>query len=323
MDKIDRIFQLHAIFRARRTPISFRELSEKLGCSKATLHRALNLLRDYLHAPIELDEAAGGYRYAPGDKAYELPGLWFTAQELQALAVMQRLLKDTGGGLLEEHLGALGKRLEELTGHKRLHLGEAGSRLRFPALAARPVGPAFQDVVAATLQRRQLRIHYHSRGTDEHTLRVVSPQRVVHYREAWYLDAWDEQKSGLRSFSIDRISAASALEQPAREIAESDLDAHFASSFGIFGGRPDKIAVLHFSAERARWVADEQWHPHKEARFLEDGTYELRIPYRDARELVMEILRHGAHVRVIAPEQLREEVKMQLRQALGRYEDPF
>ena len=66
MDKIDRIFQLHGISHARKTPISLHELTRPLECSKSTLHRALNLLRDYLHAPIEFDEDAGGYSYAIG-----------------------------------------------------------------------------------------------------------------------------------------------------------------------------------------------------------------------------------------------------------------
>lgn len=321
MDKVDRIFQLHAIFRSRKTPISLPELLRRLDCSKATFHRALNLLSDYLHAPIEYDEEAGGYRYAPGAKAYELPGLWFSARELQALAVIQRLISDLGGGLLEEHLAPLAKRLEELTSHKRLNLQETASRLRFPALAARPVGAAFEGVVAATLQRKQLAFHYHSRGSDQHTDRTVSPQRVVHYREAWYLDAWDPSKEELRIFSIDRISEPTILAEAARDIPDETLDRHYASAFGIFGGAADSVAVLHFSAERARWVADEQWHPNKEARFLPDGTYELKIPYRDPRELVMEILRHGAHVRVISPPRLREEVRASLAQALAQYRD--
>jgi len=139
VDKFDRIFQLHAILASRRTPISREELEAKLECSKATLLRAISTMKDYLGAPIEFDRDAGGYKYvgsrdakASGGAAYELPGLWFTANELQALAIMRRLLKDAGGGLLEEHLGPLAKRLDDLTRHQRLNLGEAASRLRFP-----------------------------------------------------------------------------------------------------------------------------------------------------------------------------------------------
>src|SRR6185312_13137801 len=96
-------------------------------------------------------------------KAFELPGLWFTARELQALAVLQRLLKDAGGGLLEEHLAPLARRLGDLTAHQRLNLGEAASRLRFPSIGARSVGKEFDTVASATLQRRKLWIEYHAR----------------------------------------------------------------------------------------------------------------------------------------------------------------
>ncbi len=101
---------------------------------------------------------------------------------------------------------------------------------------------------------------------------------------------------------------------------DAELDAHFASAFGIFGGKADKQAVLVFSAERARWVADEKWHPEQKGRYLDDGRYELRVPYKDARELCMEIMKHGPHVEVVQPLGLREEVRDQLRQSLCQYE---
>jgi proteasome accessory factor C len=321
MDKFDRIFHLHAILADRRTAIPLEDLMARLECSKPTIHRAINVLKDTLRAPVVFDAAAGGYRYAPasGEGTFELPSLWFTPAELQALAVMQRLPKDVGGGLLTEHLGPLSKRLDELTRHRRLNLGEAASRLRFPAIASRPAGAAFQAVASATLQRKKLWIEYHARSSDERSERTVSPQRITHYRESWYLDLWDEGKSALRSFAIDRILKAVPLDEKAVDIPEADLDAHYASSYGIFGGQADKVAVLRFTKERARWVADEVWHPEQQGKRLEDGSYELKIPYRDSRELVMDILRHGPDVVVMEPGSLIEAVKDRLKGALERY----
>jgi proteasome accessory factor C len=319
MDKFDRIFRLHAVLNGRRSAISAGELLERLGCSRATLHRDIALLKDYLHAPVEFDADGRGYRFSTASGTYELPGLWFSAAELQALVFLQRLAEDSGGGILQEEIKALSRHLSALTKHKRLHLDEASTRLRFPALVARSAGTAFPSVLSSTLRRKQLRFGYHSRGSDERTERIVSPQRVVHYREAWYMDAWDEKKQKLRSFSIDRMSNALEQNESARAVPESELDEHFGGAFGIFGGRPDKKAVLLFTAERARWVADEVWHPKKSARYLEDGSYELSVPYRDSRELVMEILRHGPHVKVIAPETLSQEVAKQLTAALSQY----
>jgi proteasome accessory factor C len=325
MDKFDRIFHLHAVLSTRRTAIPLEDLMARLECSKSTLFRVINEMKDFLHAPIIYDAVAGGYRYESSQRVstYELPGLWFTGKELQALAVMRRLVADLGGGLLEEHFGPLARRLEELTRHQRLNLGEAATRLRFPSIAGRPVGASFQDAMSATLQRSKIWLEYHARGTDERTERTVSPQRVTHYRESWYLDAWDEGKDALRSFSIDRIRRLTVLKDRAFDVPEEELDRHYASSYGIFGGEADKLAVLHFTHERARWVADEQWHPEQQATYLADRTFELRIPYRDSRELIMDIMRHGPHVRVISPASLLDEVRHQLRDTLSQYESPL
>jgi len=319
MDKFDRIFNLHAILSARRTPIPAEELMARLECSKPTLHRIIHIMRTSLRAPIV--STLEGYCYDDKGKSdiYQLPGLWFSSAELQALAVVQRLLKDFSNGLLKEHVAPLAKRLEQLSKHHRLNLGEAASRLRFPAIATRTVGHAFQFAASATLQRRQLWMEYHARGTDERSERTLSPQRLTHYRESWYLDAWDEKRDALRSFSIDRISHPAVLHERAFDVPEIELDTHYASAYGIFGGKADKIAVLRFTSERARWVADERWHPEQQGQFLADGRYELRVPYRDSRELAMDVLRHGAQVEVAEPEELRARIVAELQAALAGY----
>lgn len=80
-------------------------------------------------------------------------------------------------------------------------------------------------------------------------------------------------------------------------------------------------AVLRFIAERARWVASEEWHPEQQGRFLPDGRYELSLPYGDPRELIMDILKYGPDVEVMAPDDLRAAVAECLRVACERYRD--
>lgn len=321
MDKFDRMCQVHSILAGRRTPIEAEALMARLECSRSTLFRIIGSMKDHLGAPIEFDHDRRGFVYkkTTDEKTYQLPGLWFSAVELQCLAIMQRLLTDLGGGLLAEQIAAIDKRLQQLISHRRLNLTEAATRLRFPTVAARPPGEGFQIAASATLQRKKLSFQYHSRGNDRRTERTVSPQRLVHYRDAWYLDAWDDNSDELRTFSMERMTRPKVLATPARNILESELDEHFASGYGIFGGKPDKTAILRFSSERARWVAEEEWHPKQQGSFLPDGSYELRLPYQDHRELVMDILRHGSHAQVLEPQALRDEVKRQLTESLRHY----
>lgn len=321
-DKFDRIYQLHTHLRGRRTPVSRADLRQHLGgCSEQTVYRLIRFMKEQLHAPIEWHEDLKGYYYRrdAGADAYELPGLWFNAQELQALLVFDRLFEALEPGLLGEHLAPLARRVTELLEHRRLGLGEAARRIRVLGMGSRPAGEWFQVLAGATLQRRRLKIVYHGRARDRSTERVVSPQRLVHYRDNWHLDGYCHLRQGLRIFAVDRIRAAQELEEPAETVAEVVLEEHFASSYGIFAGKANKTAVLRFSAERARWVADERWHPRQAGQFLTDGRYELKIPYRDERELVMDILRHGLDVEVISPESLREEVASRARATLQQY----
>lgn len=64
-------------------------------------------------------------------------------------------------------------------------------------------------------------------------------------------------------------------------------------------------AKLRFAPLRARWVAQERWHPDQRSRTEPDGSFVLEIPYADPRELLMDILKYGADVEVLGPTSLR------------------
>lgn len=321
MDLFDRIYRLHAVLRKSRYPVSHRRLEDELECKRATVNRIIKEMRLYLGAPIQYDRARNGYILAQGeDGPYELPGLWFSARELHALLAAHQLLANVEPGLLEVELAPLRGRIEQILQSRGTTRGEVGRRIRLLRMASRRVEPAhFRGVAEAVLARKRLRIVYHGRERDEITEREISPQRLVHYRDNWYLDAWDHRKRALRTFSIDRIRRSNALGKPVKDIPDARLDAHFASAYGIFAGRPRRKAVLRFAPERAQWVADELWHPRQQSRRLPGGAYELLVPYSDERELVMDILKYGPDVEVISPASLRQAVHARLRIALAQY----
>ncbi len=97
------------------------------------------------------------------------------------------------------------------------------------------------------------------------------------------------------------------------------MDRYFTKSYGLFSGRPKRKALLCISPERARWVAEEHWHPQQKG-WMRDGHYLLEIPYSDDRELVLDILRHSAGVELLRPKSLRHRVFQQLVRAARQYE---
>ena len=320
MDKFERITALHRILKASRYPVTVKRLQEELGCSRATAYRDLAYLRDALMAPIEGDGEAG-FRYQAGEsERFELPGLWLSSEELYALLAAQQLLMRTGGGVLAGALAPLQKRIEGLLAD---HAGVDQwpvERVRVIPHRGRKLDEAsFRAVASAVLERKQLNFEYRARSTDERTRRTVSPQRITHYRDNWYLDAWDHERDGLRSFAVDRISSAKLLDDVARDLPDSELNQLLATSYGILSGEPKGWATIVFSANSARWVADEQLHSGLEGRFLPDGRYELKVPYSVSRELLMDILHYGADAEIIEPAVLREQAKSLLELALSNY----
>jgi len=324
MSRRERLYHLHDILRARRTPISRQALMEELGCSQATLYRLVAELRDRLGAPLEQDEASRGFYY---DRSlaghFELPGLWISPEELQALLIARQVLGDVQPGLLEDELQGVQDRINQLLDRQGLDVSTQPERIHIRKDAGRPVPSAlFEDVLAALFQRQRLVIEYHGRRRDQVTRRTVSPQRLTSYRDRWYLDAWCHDAEDLRSFALERIRAMTRLEEPARDIALGELRVRLDEAFGIFSGPAEHLARLRFSPEAARWAADEVWHPRQQGSWLNDGAYELQVPYGNDRELLMEIRRYGPDVEVLEPVQLRERLLESIHQTQACYRQP-
>jgi len=324
MDRTERFYKIDQLLGERRI-VPFAVFAEKLGVSRATIKRDFEYLRNRLNAPIVWDREQGGYRFAQpehGAGQYKLPGLWFSASEIHALLTMQHLLLNLdAGGLLGPHIQPLLARLGVLLGTADNATEEIHKRIRIIGVAARKMPlDHFSVAGSALLRRKRLLLTYYVRSRDELTERVVSPQRLVHYRENWYLDAWCHVRKELRSFSVDAVRRAEILDMQARNVPEKTLDAVLGSGYGIFSGRQVEWARLRFVPQRARWVADEQWHPRQRGTFEADGSYILELPYSDHRELVMDVLKFGSDVEVLAPEALRDKVVGQIRAALCRYE---
>lgn len=314
MDKFDRIYALHNVLNCHRQPVPMTKIMSELECAKATAKRIIEHMRLYLDAPINYDRQRNGYFYdSGGGHPFELPGLWFNTSELHALLTAQVLLERVDPGIYSEQLAPLRQKINTILENAGEKDDESNRRIRILSLAKRQFdNHIFRQVASAVLERKQLHIQYNGRGDDVSSERDISPQRLVHYRDNWYLDAWCHSKNNYRTFAIERITHARGLKSRAKKISEQALDEYFSSAFGIFSGAAKHTAVLHFTPKRARWVAEEEWHPAQQSRWLDNGDYELCIPYGNSSELIMDILKYGLDVEVISPASLRHEVKRRI-----------
>jgi len=292
---------------------------EELEISRATAKRDIEYLRDFLGAPLVYDRAANGYRYVPDSPEFELPGLWFNDTELYALLASEQLLEAVQPGLLGPYIGPLKGRIRKLLEAGGHSADVVSARIRLQPFASRRVDQViFGRASEAVLNCEIATITYHGREREARTERSVHAYRLLHYRDNWYLIGWCEQAQALRTFSLDRIERIALSETPAAPPDERALDCYLGASFGIFTGEARAWAVLRFTAERARWVADETWHPDQIGQWAGE-IYELQVPYSDPRELLMDVLKYGPDVEVVAPEELRRLVADRVAEAAAQY----
>ena len=325
MDRYERILSLHRLLKSARYPVSLQRLKDELGCSRATLYRDIAFLRDALGAPIESGEGEqAAFRYDQAEaERFELPGLWLTSDELSALMALNELIGKSGpGGILSDALEPFQSRIQTLMSDHVSGEKMPVERIRVISSGMRKIDQAsFRAVAGSVMARKQLKFRYRARSTGSTTDRVVSPQRLAHYRDNWYLDAWDHEREGLRSFAVDRIAAAQMLDVAAIDRADAELNEHLAASYGIFSGKPKAEATIRFSPHASRWVADEHWHSQQEGSFLTDGRYEIKVPYSNSKELLMDVLKYGPDAEVMSPLSLREEMKILLQLSIGAYQN--
>jgi len=323
MSDMQRLHRITYLIQARGC-VPIRDFLDELEISKATFKRDLEYLRSRLNASIMFDRFQGGYRFENHKdiQKIELPGLWFTEKEATALALMHHLLSSLDkGGLIGPHIEPLSAIIDNILGQHQTSVKELRKRIKVLPMAQRKTSVEnFAELGSALLNRQRLQITYYAKVKNETNQREISPQQLIYYRDNWYLDAYCHLREGLRSFAVDSIRSAVILERKAKEVPEKELKDYFGQSYGLFSGKANKRAKLRFTPEQARWISTEVWHQDQVGCFDSEGYYILEFDYNQDPELVMDILKYGSAVEVLAPAGLRKKVIEGLRDAITAYQ---
>ena len=279
------------ILASARTPFSKQQLSERLdGTHVRTISRYLDRLADEsAHLERHLDGKVATFKIRD---SFQLPGQWFNSASVRAFGLMLELIEQLGSSALKQEFVALTHEL------KRLAKSAVGSsdlvgKIIIKQAAQRPISSHVMTALTrAIIEQVRVTIHYRARGEalpqtapNLASPRTLSPVQLELYRNNWYLLAWCHAQSGYRYFALFDLAASNS-------------------------------AHLRFSPFRAQWVADEIWHTEQVDTLLPNGGLERQFPYGNATELVRDLMREGADVKVLAPNELRNAVLAGHRKAL-------
>jgi len=307
MNRWEKIVILHRLFEQSRCCVPLKRILEELYCTEATFHRIRNEMRDKIGAPIKFDKVHNGYFYDLQEgEVFQLPGLWFTTKEVEALLCLDSAIRNLGENLFTEIFTPLRSRLDHLLSEQSGQMDKIRDSIKIIPMSMRRCDEAiFNAIARAVFDQTRITIHHHKIDNPAGTDRDISPQCLVRYRDNWYVDAFCHERNKLRTFALNRIESVTPLRRKFHHVDKETRDEFFSSAYGIFTGKADKTAVIHFSGIAAREVSSEQWHPKQKGEWISETTFRLSVPYNNPRELIMDILKWGELAEVIAPDELR------------------
>jgi proteasome accessory factor BC len=121
-------------------------------------------------------------------------------------------------------------------------------------------------------------------------------------QEGWYVHAWDAEKDDTRSFRLDRIRSATALDETFEPRPGIEPDIHGWPSTGEVAD--SRRARVWMAPERARWAREDM----RVVTELADGAVIVELPYAGHRYLARELLKEAGDAVVLEPDDARQAV---------------
>lgn len=292
------------LFHNRAGGYTPKQLAETTGVSVRSVQRDLNVLQSEMYQPLMHED--GRYFLL---KEERLPPLKLTLQQARALLVATRLFvrhSDDGDPDAASAIEQLARIMPEPVRDVVTSAAKSIER--------RPLNPQFSRVIAtvtdAWARRRLLRLSYRSGGKYRLKEVIVEPYFIEPsgIGFATYLIGYSQTHGSVRTFKIERIVSADMLPRAFELPADFNIDTLLSSAWGIIWGEGIEVK-LRFKPDVAWRVRESRWHPSQQIEELPGGGCLLTMSVASTMELGRWVRGWGDTVEVLAPQDLRQELR--------------
>lgn len=291
------------------------------GVSERTVRRDLSALTQ-AGFPIETRKRDGRTVYFLNRDVFGgLATAGFSLSELCALYLSRTLLAALAGEPFQDSLtsafdklaDAMPPALWRFIDRLPMALSAKGTVAR-----ARPgASPRLVDtLMSAILSHRRVRMRYHSFSSRMVKDYLVEPYRVAYAQGTLYLFAFVPVYGEMRTFAVQRIEEATALEDTFDPQTASSTA--FSDSLTVFSGTPERV-VIEFSAAEAPYIRERDWHPSQQLEELPGGGVRLTLDVVVDWGLESWVLGFGESARVATPPSLQVRLAGRLDLARAQY----
>ncbi|MCC6750294.1 MAG: transcriptional regulator [Deltaproteobacteria bacterium] len=319
-----RVLRIRELLDARPF-LTVDELRGEFGVSRRTVYNDLEAL-EAAGIPIFSEPGPAGearWQLVPAAKKQTVT---LAAGQLLPFGLAKLALSFLKGTEIHGQLELIMDRLAQgLSPQSKRYLGQLANKV-----AIVPHGPksyeakadVLDDLLSGLLYDQLVELWYRAPGKASATKHKVAPLSLVLYREALYLIGESLAHKTRLIFAVERITRSAWLKGQAFEYPADYSPAQFMDgSFGLLGGAPTDVELL-FDAEQARYVRERRWHPTQAFEDLPDGRVRMTMRVSGTFDVLLWLLGHTGAMEVVAPPELRQQVRARLETALARHKRP-
>ncbi len=275
--------------------------------SRSSIDKDLKAMRDFYKAPIAYDAYRKGYCYE--DPNFSINSFPLTSEEIQVLDLSTSFLKQIKySGYFQQFESVIEKlisgfRISKIPGYE----GRQFLEVEEPVA---DIGMKWlEPLYTAILEKNPLVIHYKRFNQPETKDHPFSIYAIREYRNRWYAVGYSELAENILTLALDRfvdVQKGTHPYRPAGDFSEAD---YFKYSFGVtaFNDAAPHVIKLLFDSSRAGYILTKPLHASQKTEETEAGLL-TEIECYLTPELEMMILSHGEHVKVLAPEELIQQI---------------
>lgn len=320
--KSGRINQVEQLLLTSRVPLSQAEIARRCEVHRSTIGR---LLQDMIDHGIPVREDEHGLWHI--ERTAYLSTLKLKLHEAVALYLAGRLLarySDKPNTHTVEALGKLGVALQGVMPVLSTHIARTSRVLhaRLPTPKS-TYQHTLETLTHAWAESRKVHLWYrtlHGRTVFQHTFApyFLEPSAIGY---STYVIGLAEPPGKLRTRKIERIERIMLTDEPFDVPADFDPNTLLAGAWGIWFDEDDRptTVTLRFSHYVARRVRETLWHPSQRCEEDGDGRVVLTVDVDAMQEMLPWIRGWGADCEVLEPEELREQIKGDVRHLMKRY----
>lgn len=270
-------------------------------------------------APIEYDRKLKGYYYT--DPNYSINNLPLKQEDLYALEFACSLLKQFDGiGPIQQFMQSVEK-IEEYVNLRNVYGNDDFLQIIETEKGLSQKGNEFLHPLLLSIKEQQaVMMHYKGFGHDTAKSYQLQPYVLKEYRNRWYVTGKIEEKNRIQTFALERIKELIPTKKQFKRDASFSPAEYFKHSFGIsVNDYEPQSVILSFSSSEAPYIKSQPLHQTQQVLVDNDLEFKIGLEVILSYELKAQILSYGDKVKIIAPEDLKQEHITILTKAMANY----